>query len=136
MLEFTFFPTHNTVSFDYIFASEEYPEYVNKGFNDVFAFILTDLTTNEQQNLAVVPGTQSPVQIDRINAKRNAAWFIENSHSNAPYRQWLEYDGLTKVLTAQASVVPNRPYRIKLAIADVNDYELDSSVILPGKVIS
>nr|WKN38457.1 OmpA family protein [Tunicatimonas sp. TK19036] len=133
VLEFTFFPTHNTIAFDYVFASEEYPEYVNKGFNDVFAFILTDLETKEQQNLAVVPGTKSPVHIDQINAYRNAEWFIENTLKEAPYRQWIEYDGLTQMLTAQARVVPNRPYHIKLAIADVDDYKLDSSVILREK---
>lgn len=133
VLEFTFFPTHNTIAFDYIFASEEYPEYVNKGFNDVFAFILTDLTTKEQQNLALIPGTQSPVHIDQINATQHAEWFIENSQRDAPYHPWLEYDGLTKVLTAQARVVPHRPYRIKLAIADVYDGKLDSGVILREK---
>ncbi|MEM6842398.1 MAG: choice-of-anchor L domain-containing protein [Bacteroidota bacterium] len=71
VLEFTFFPTHNTIAFDYLFASEEYPEYVNKGFNDVFAFILTDLRTKKSRNLAKVPGTQLSVHIDHINAETN-----------------------------------------------------------------
>lgn len=134
VLEFTFLPTHNTIAFEYIFASEEYPEYVNKGFNDVFAFILTDLTTGEEQNLAVVPGTQLPVHIDNINARKNAEWYISNIHRNtSPHYHLLEYDGMTQVLTAQTSVIPDRYYRIKLAIADVDDAMLDSSVILKEK---
>ncbi len=134
VLEFNFLPKHNTIAFEYIFASEEYPEYVNKGFNDVFAFILTDLTTREEQNLAVVPNTQLPVRVDNINARRHAEWFIDNTNRNiSPWYHLLEYDGMTQVLTARALVVPGRYYRIKLAIADVDDGLLDSSVILKEK---
>lgn len=133
VLEFTFFPTHNTIAFDYLFASEEYPEYVNKGFNDVFAFILTDWVTKEERNLAVIPGSDKPVHIDNINATANSEWFITNDRRNSPYYSNLEYDGLTKRLSVKARVVPNRPYRIKLAIADVYDGKLDSGVILREK---
>ncbi|WPP48557.1 OmpA family protein [Catalinimonas niigatensis] len=134
VLEFTFAPAHNTLAFEYIFASEEYPEYVGKGFNDVFAFILTDLTTREEQNLAVVPGTSLTVHIDNINALKNAAWFIANANRrDSPWHDLLEYDGMTRLLTARARVVPGRYYRIKLAIADVDDGMLDSSVILKEK---
>jgi outer membrane protein OmpA-like peptidoglycan-associated protein len=130
VLEFTFFPTHNTIAFDYLFASEEYPEYVNKGFNDVFAFILSDLHTEESRNLAIVPGTDLPVHIDNINEVNNPEWFIPNDQRQHPYYSALEYDGLTKMLSVEARVVPDRPYRIKLAIADVDDGKLDSGVIL------
>ncbi|MDF9800039.1 outer membrane protein OmpA-like peptidoglycan-associated protein [Catalinimonas alkaloidigena] len=134
VLEFTFLPEHNTIAFDYIFASDEYPEYVGKGFNDVFAFILTDISTQKEQNLAIVPNTQLPVHIDNINARRNAEWFIDNTdRRTAPWHDILEYDGMTKLLTAQARVVPGRYYRIKLAIADVDDAMLDSSVMLKEK---
>lgn len=134
VLEFTFLPKHNMIAFEYIFASEEYPEYVNKGFNDVFAFILTDLTTRKEQNLAVVPGTSLAVHIDNINDRKNTEWYIANMHRNSsPHYHLLEYDGMTQVLTAQARVVPGRYYRIKLAIADVDDAMLDSSVILKEK---
>lgn len=134
VLEFTFLPRHNTIVFEYIFASDEYPEYVGKGFNDVFAFILTDIRARKEQNLAIVPNTQLPVHIDNINARRNAEWFIDNTdRKTAPWHDILEYDGMTKLLTAQARVVPGRYYRIKLAIADVDDAMLDSSVILKEK---
>ncbi|MEO0330580.1 MAG: OmpA family protein, partial [Bacteroidota bacterium] len=133
VLEFTFFPTHNTIAFDYLFASEEYPEYVNKGFNDVFAFILTDLHTKKSRNLAIVPGTQLSVHIDHINAEKNAEWFVANDRRQSSYYSSLEYDGLTTMMTAEANVVPGRPYRIKLAIADVYDGKLDSGVILREK---
>ena len=39
-ISFEFEATHNIIRFNYIFASEEYPEYVGSTFNDVFAFFL------------------------------------------------------------------------------------------------
>ena len=42
---------------DFLFASNEYGEF-QCGFSDVFAFLLTDLTTGVTTNIAVVPGTK------------------------------------------------------------------------------
>lgn len=41
VLEFDFVSISGTVSFEYVFASEEYPEYACSSFNDVFAFFVT-----------------------------------------------------------------------------------------------
>lgn len=78
IIEFDFVPTGDTISFNYIFASEEYPEYVCSDFNDVFGFFLTGPNpaggnfTNF--NVARVPTslnpptfTTSPVAINTIN---------------------------------------------------------------------
>lgn len=62
------------LSFNFIFASEEYNEFVNQ-FNDIFAFILTvdDDSTNDQHdtgerhNLAIVQGTQVGQQADETD---------------------------------------------------------------------
>ena len=68
VLEFDFIPQGDTVEFQYIFASEEYPEYVNQGFNDVFAFFISGPgITGGVQNLAVVPGTSTPITINTIS---------------------------------------------------------------------
>ena len=37
VLEFDFVPAGNTVSFNYVFSSDEYPEFANSSFNDTFA---------------------------------------------------------------------------------------------------
>ncbi|MGB6092863.1 MAG: choice-of-anchor L domain-containing protein, partial [Moheibacter sp.] len=41
VFEFDFVPQGNVISFRYIFASEEYPDWVCSSFNDVFAFIIS-----------------------------------------------------------------------------------------------
>ncbi|MDR2120078.1 MAG: T9SS type A sorting domain-containing protein [Tannerella sp.] len=41
ILQFDFQPAISSVSFDYVFGCEEYPEYVHSTFNDVFGFFVT-----------------------------------------------------------------------------------------------
>ena len=46
-LEFDFEVQSSFIQFNYVFASEEYPEYAppnNVGFNDVFAFFISGVT--------------------------------------------------------------------------------------------
>lgn len=54
-LEFEFTPLSKKFSFDFLFASNEYGMWQCVS-SDVFAFVLTDLTTGETTNLALVPG--------------------------------------------------------------------------------
>ncbi|MCC2546976.1 OmpA family protein [Hymenobacter sp. BT175] len=79
ILEFDFVPAHNTVFFRYIFASEEYKEYVGSSYNDAFAFILTGPKV-KRRNLAVLPGTGRPVTINNINQHRRSELFLNNDY--------------------------------------------------------
>jgi len=59
ILEFDFVPTGDSIKFDYVFGSEEYPEFVNAAFNDVFAFIISGPGfagpfTNGGENIALI----------------------------------------------------------------------------------
>lgn len=136
VLEFDFVATDEMVSFRYIFASEEYPEYVNSDFNDVFAFYLTDKLTKETWNLATIPTTNIPITINSINDKWNFKYYVnnlpENFNTTGFEPESIEMDGFTKPLVAYHSVVKGRPYHIKIAICDVGDANLDSSVFLEG----
>ena len=49
VLEFDFVPSQSTVSFQYVFTSDEYNEFANTEFNDVFAFFLNGI------NVALAP---------------------------------------------------------------------------------
>lgn len=129
-ISFEFEAEFNLIKFDYVFASEEYPEYVGSAFNDVFGFFLTDLGNGQKSNLAVIPNSRNPITVNNINHKEHSNFYISNSDKR---KAQIEYDGLTEQLTAFSQVVPGRKYRIKIAIADVADDAYDSAVFLKGK---
>lgn len=129
ILEFDFFPSTNSISFSYVFASEEYPEFVNKDYNDVFAFFVSGPGVTDT-NLAIVPGTASPVSVNSINATKNASLYIENP-VDAGVTTEVSYNGFTKVLKAELSNLQFcKAYHIKMAIQDVNDLTFDSAIFL------
>ncbi len=137
VLEFDFEATGSTVSFNYVFASDEYPEYVNEGYNDAFAFWISGPGISGSQNIALIPGTSTPVTIDNVNAGLNSSYFVNNGDGNsAPQNNdptVVQYDGFTTVLTASATVQCGETYHIKLAIADVGDGIFDSGVFLEAQ---
>jgi uncharacterized repeat protein (TIGR01451 family) len=125
VLEFDFVPSSNTVSFRYVFASDEYNEFVGF-FNDVFAFFI------DGQNVALIPGTTTPVAINTVNLQTNPSFYRNNDPSDlgTPTPFGTQFDGFTTVLTATATLTPNVSHHIKLAIADTDDFNLDSAVFL------
>lgn len=76
-IEFDFVPMDNSIQFSYQFGSDEYPEYVDSPYNDVFAFIVSDDSTSN--NIALIPGSTIPVSINTINHKLNQEHFIDNN---------------------------------------------------------
>ena len=142
-IEFDFTPTQSPLTFDYVFASEEYCEYVNTQFNDVFGFFISGPGINGTQNLAVVPMTNNPITINTINHITNPGYYVHNTGpggnncgnippANGPAVQELQYDGYTRKMVAVAQVIPCSTYHIKLKIADVGDGVWDSAVFLKG----
>lgn len=130
VISFEFEATYDLVRFNYIFASEEYPEYVGSTFNDVFGFFLTNLETGEVTNLAVIPNSTKPITVNNINHVTHSNFYIPNSKIKS---EQIEFDGLTTPLIAYSEVTPGSKYRIKIAIADVGDDAFDSGVFLQGK---
>ncbi len=140
-LEFDFIPQSDTLTFRYIFASEEYPTFVNQ-FNDIFAFFISGPNPNgapyDKVNIALVPGTNLPVSIDNVNNGNtntgpcvNCEYYINNWGDLT-----IAFNGFTTVLTAQVVVIPCNTYHIKLSIADVNDDAYDSGVFLEANSFS
>jgi hypothetical protein len=96
-----FTPTSSTLSFNYVFGSEEYPEWVGSTFNDVFGFFISGPNNiGPFTNVALVPGTTTAVSINNVNAGSNATYY--NSNTAGLH----EYDGYTTVMTATANVTP------------------------------
>ncbi|ESU29831.1 hypothetical protein FLJC2902T_03090 [Flavobacterium limnosediminis JC2902] len=135
-LQFDFVPVSSSFSFNFLFASNEYGQFQCLS-NDIFAFELTDLTTNITTNLAVVPGTSNPVTVKNIkNSLYNNTCSSTNPNLfgvynvNNPAASTLNMRGHTVALNAASAVLPNNPYRLKLIIGDYGDYEYDSAVFI------
>jgi outer membrane protein OmpA-like peptidoglycan-associated protein len=143
VLVIDFIPFADTLSFDYFFASEEYPEYVNKGVNDVFAFIIKKEGEINGKNLAVFENAAFPISVDNINSRKNNHLYIANSpwsysnvkrfeNNRAAGERSLQYqfDGFTKLLRAETKVIPGERYQLKIGITDIGDPYYDSGVFL------
>ena len=130
-LEFDLIPSCDTLKIRYAFGSEEYPEYVNKSFNDVFSFFVSGPGITGQKNIATLPNTTTPVSINTVNAGKNSQYFVNNANGNS-----LQYDGLTRPLLAWTPVVSCSTYHLKIVIADVTDGIYDSGVFIQGGSIS
>ncbi|MFC2175684.1 choice-of-anchor L domain-containing protein [Bacteroidota bacterium] len=130
ILEFDFVPTSDSVQFRYAFASNEYMEFVGTSVNDVFAFLISGPGIIGEMNVALVPGTATPVTIDNVNANINAQYYIDNEN---PPGNSVEYNGFTSVFTAKAVLTKCEAYHIRLAIADGGDNVYDSAVFLEAE---
>lgn len=138
VLQFDFVPESDTVKFRYVFASDEYHEFANSSYNDVFGFFLsgpgiTGPFTNNAINIALLPLSATPVSINNINNGNANAGPCNNCQyliNNPAGSLTIEYDAFTVVLTARHFVIPCSTYHIKLAIGDVGDNSLDSGVFL------
>ena len=137
VLEFDFVPLGNRISFDYIFSSEQYlssPSSNQCNYTDGFAFLLKRNGDISYQNLAVIPGTTTPVKVNTVRGPgticppANAAYFDAFNGTNHP----TNFNGQTKVLKAESDVIPGETYHIKLVIADEGNYRFDSAIFLGG----
>lgn len=138
VLEFDFIPSGDTLVFNYMFGSDEYPEWSPSSYNDAFGlflwgpgisgpFVLAGYP-NGGVNLATIPGG-TPVTINNVGPSSNTAYYVNNL-SGVAYGDALQYDGTTVLLTAASTVQCNQLYHIKLAISNVGDQSLDSGVFL------
>jgi hypothetical protein len=111
-VEFDVIPTCDTLRIRYVFGSEEYPEYINKQFHDAFGFFISGPGITGNKNIAV-------------DALSSSSYFIDNKGGTT-----LQYDGITKPLTATEHVIANSTYHLKIVIADAADGIFDSGVFI------
>jgi gliding motility-associated-like protein len=133
VLSFDFKPLTPNIEFKYVFSSDEYIEWVDEGFNDIFGFFVEGPGIVGSKNVALVPGTNTEVSINSINHKRNSEYFYRNIYPNEPSFQFLQHDGSTVTLTAKLNLEACEWYTIRLAIADVGDADKDSWVFIEAE---
>lgn len=126
VLSFKFIPQTNWVSFQFVFGTDEYNEWVGSQFNDVFAFFLNG------KNIALVPGTGAPITVNTVNKSQNSNYYFDNITSPSLN---IKLDGLVGIkpgyyLYAAGPVTPGQENTITLAIADTSDGVWDGAVFL------
>jgi hypothetical protein len=132
VLEFDFVPDSDQIFFDFVFSSDEYNEFVNTQFNDVFAFYINGV------NCAIVGQNNDPITINTINngnpyntdPRSNPELYRNNDLDDGGGSIDTEMDGLTIVLTCGALVDVGVANHMKLAIADSSDTAYDSNVFI------
>ena len=136
VLEFDFTPLSSQISFDYIFASEEYSGSAPCRYSDGFAFLLKPVGSSQPyQNLAVLPNTNTPVLVTTVHPEISGNCPAINEQYFGGYNgptYPVNFNGQTVVLTAKATVIPGTPYHIKLVIADEENIRYDSAIFLGG----
>ncbi|CAA6828644.1 MAG: Unknown protein [uncultured Aureispira sp.] len=83
VLQFDFYPSSDYISFNFAFASEDYPEFIASGYNDVLAFILT-LPSGETLNLATLPQSEDLLSVASVNPREHPQYYINNSQQEEP----------------------------------------------------
>ncbi|HZT83108.1 MAG TPA: choice-of-anchor L domain-containing protein, partial [Gemmataceae bacterium] len=133
-ITFTADPAIKSVLFDFVFGSEEFPEFVG-AFNDAFGAFLDGVQISFDSN-------GQPVTVNNNDFKLNNAAGVNNS--TRPYGNYppytdgktpvafdIQYDGLTNRLTTQAALDASRAtHTLKLVVADAGDAALDSGAFL------
>ena len=142
VLSFDFVPESDTLRFKYVFGSEEYNEYVNSTFNDVFGYFVTGPNPEggsySDKNIAIVPDSPNlSVTINNVNNGWSPANVVPTGpctncafYSDNTFGMTLEYDGFTTVMIAWLLVVPCETYSIKIGVADAGDHIFDSGVFI------
>jgi hypothetical protein len=136
--------TGGDLFFNYVFASEEYNEFANTSFNDVFAFFLDG--TAPANNRARLPSTTTDsdvVSINNVNGgnpfgtnAKNPIFYRNNDPSDGGPFFNIQYDGLTTVLSVTALGLASGQHTMILAISDTGDGILDSGVFIQGGTFS
>lgn len=159
--EITFIPTSDVLRFRYVFASEEYPDFVCADKNDAFGFFITGRNPSggnyNSENIAKIPDPSDPnmgtfldlpVTINSVNGGEPGIFnddLCEDPNESLAFAEYYNpvNPGDTPALNAyldpfiaQAAVIPCEEYTIKIVIGDGNDQNEDSAVFLEEKSFS
>ncbi len=120
-LDVNFVPTGDTLTLSFVFASEEYPEFSNTIYNDLF-FVFVN---GQPATLSFGNGLSS---VTNVNQDVNQNLFVSNT--NDAFNT--EMDGFTLTMSLTMNVNPGVLNSIRIGIADVSDAFYDSAVLIAG----
>jgi hypothetical protein len=118
-IDVDFVPTGEVLTMQFVFASEEYPEFQTSVYQDFVGVWIN----GSQVDLVVGNGDTDPAN---INADTNQNLYLDNA-SDA-YNT--EMDGLTLTLSLSIPVIPDAVNSIRIGVADVADANYDSNLLI------
>ncbi|MFN5712033.1 MAG: choice-of-anchor L domain-containing protein [Bacteroidota bacterium] len=136
-LEFDAIPTFGNIFFEYVWGSEEYPEFICN-FNDAFLLLISGpgingTYLNNATNIAILPDSSTIVSINTVHDNTVGtscptpfdSLYVDNSTDTT-----ITFDGYTQLLTAGINLTAGATYHFKIVVADVMDGIFDSGVFL------
>ncbi|MGR3761381.1 Hint domain-containing protein [Roseobacteraceae bacterium NS-SX3] len=120
-LDVKFVPDSDLMSMQFVFASEEFPEYQASSYQDVVSVWVN----GEQVQMEVGSGSANP---GNVSAVINENLYLDNTGDAFN----TEMDGLTITMTLTMRVNPDRENTLRIGIADVGDSSYDSNLLIAG----
>lgn len=124
VLDVHFTPESSLMTMQFVFSSEEYPEFQNSIYQDFFGVWIN----GQQVDLAVGNGD---MDVGNINTTNNINMFVNNSTDAFN----TEMDGFTITMTLTMNVNVNVPNTIRIAVADVSDTNYDSNLMIAANSV-
>ena len=109
----------DTMTMQFVFASDEYPEFVGSIYNDVVGVWIN----GTHVPLAVADGG---TEINSVNQNENINLYNDNTSDQFN----TEMDGFTVTMTLTIPIIPGQVNSIKIGIADVGDSSYDSNLLI------
>ncbi|MEG4391086.1 choice-of-anchor L family PEP-CTERM protein [Microcoleus sp. BROC3] len=116
--------------FEYVFASEEFPEFGGSEFNDNFELLLNDTNLAKLSDGKTV--TINNLVPDPNNRSKDHPDYIDNPSFTGIAANIIKLDGFTKVLGFEGLLKQNQTNVLSIRIKDVGDGNLDSAVFIKG----
>ena len=123
-LDVDFIPDTNVLTMQFVFSSEEYPEFANSIYQDFFGVWINGQLVEHD----VGDGETDPFNISTTNN-------INMYNDNTTDAFNTEMDGFTITLTLTMFVNPGVTNSMRIAIADVGDSSYDSNVLIAGNSV-
>jgi len=122
------------LGFDYVFASDEYPERIGSVYNDGFVAQLDRDDWKVSGSAVTAPGNFARTPDGGV-VDVNGPVFSVASQVAGPDTNGTAYDGMSVPLTATTPITPG-PHSVYLSIFDTGNGQVDSAVLLDHLRIS
>lgn len=123
-LDVDFIPTTDVLSMQFVFSSEEYPEYSGSIYNDVVGVWVNGQHVELSINF-------DNTSVANVNQNSNETLYVDNTAD----QHNTEMDGFTVTMTLKMDVTPGEVNSIRIGIADVADSSYDSTLLIAGNSI-